>query len=50
MVVVDSMDEFNPYDPALLLGERMTAVQVLGASCIIGGAMVGELIKRKAKR
>lgn len=30
---------------ALLLGERMTVVQVIGAACIIGGAMVGELIK-----
>lgn len=34
---------------ALLLGEKMTAVQVLGAACIIGGAMVGELIKGKVK-
>lgn len=30
---------------ALLLGERMTVVQVIGAACIIGGAMIGELIK-----
>lgn len=30
---------------ALLLGEKMTVVQVIGAACIIGGAMVGELIK-----
>lgn len=30
---------------ALLLGERMTVVQVIGAVCIIGGAMIGELIK-----
>ena len=30
---------------ALLLGERMTVVQVIGAACIIGGAMVGELVK-----
>ncbi len=34
---------------ALLLGERMTAVQALGAACIIGGAMIGELIKGQAK-
>ena len=31
---------------ALLLGERMTPVQILGAVCIIGGAMIGELVKR----
>lgn len=31
---------------ALLLGERMTAVQITGAVCIIGGAMVGELVKK----
>lgn len=30
---------------ALMLGEKMTAVQVIGAVCIIGGAMAGELIK-----
>ena len=30
---------------ALLLGEKMTVVQVIGAVCIIGGAMVGELLK-----
>lgn len=30
---------------ALLLGERMTFVQVIGACCIIGGAMIGELVK-----
>ena len=30
---------------ALLLCERMTVVQVIGAACIIGGAMVGELVK-----
>lgn len=28
---------------ALLLGESMSALQVVGAACIIGGAMVGEL-------
>jgi len=34
---------------ALLLGETMTAIQIVGAICIIGGAMIGELIKsRKA--
>ena len=32
---------------ALLLGEKMTAVQIVGAFCIIGGAMIGELIKLK---
>ncbi len=32
---------------ALLLGERMTVVQIVGAFCIIGGAMIGELIKPK---
>lgn len=30
---------------ALLLGEKMTAIQYLGAVCIIGGAMIGELVK-----
>jgi drug/metabolite transporter (DMT)-like permease len=30
---------------AVLLNERMTVIQVIGAVCIIGGAMVGELIK-----
>lgn len=34
---------------ALLLGEKMTFIQIIGATCIIGGAMIGELIKpRKA--
>ena len=34
---------------ALLLGEKMTFIQIIGAACIIGGAMIGELIKpRKA--
>lgn len=32
---------------ALLLGEKMTAIQIIGAACIIGGAMIGELIKPK---
>ena len=31
----------------LLLGEHMTLIQILGAACIIGGAMVGELVKPK---
>ena len=31
---------------ALLLGEKMTTVQVIGAVLIIGGAMLGELRKR----
>ncbi len=31
----------------LLLGEKMTIVQIVGAVCIIGGAMIGELIKPK---
>lgn len=30
---------------ALLLGEKMTASQVVGAFCIISGAMIGELIR-----
>ena len=30
---------------AVLLGEKMTIVQIIGAVCIIGGAMIGELIK-----
>ncbi len=30
---------------ALLLGERMSALQITGAACIIGGAMIGELVK-----
>lgn len=32
---------------AILLGEKMTLIQVVGAACIIGGAMIGELIKTK---
>ena len=30
---------------ALLLGEKMSALQYIGAVCIIGGAMIGEIIK-----
>lgn len=33
---------------AILLGEKMTLIQVVGAACIIGGAMIGELIKPKS--
>jgi len=33
----------------ILLGERMSLPQVLGAVCIIGGAMIGELVKGKTK-
>lgn len=32
---------------SLLLGEKMTVIQVIGAICIIGGAMIGELVKPK---
>jgi drug/metabolite transporter (DMT)-like permease len=32
---------------ALLLNEKMTPIQIAGGICIIGGAMIGELIKRK---
>ena len=32
---------------ALLLGEKMTVIQIVGAVCIIGGAMIGELIEPK---
>jgi len=32
---------------ALLLGEKMTLIQIIGAVCIIGGAMIGELVKGK---
>lgn len=34
---------------AILLGERMSLIQIIGAVCIIGGAMIGELIKPKPK-
>ena len=32
---------------SVLLKERMTILQIIGAVCIIGGAMVGELVKVK---
>ncbi len=32
---------------SVLLKERMTIVQIIGAVCIIGGAMVGELVKER---
>lgn len=35
---------------ALLLGEKMTALQIIGAACIIGGAMIGELLGNKEKK
>lgn len=31
---------------AVLLGETMTVLQIVGAVCIIGGAMIGELVKK----
>ena len=31
----------------VLLGEKMTIIQIIGAVCIVGGAMIGELIKPK---
>lgn len=34
---------------AILLSERMTAMQIVGAVCIIGGAMLGELLDLKKK-
>lgn len=34
---------------AILLSERMTAMQIVGAVCIIGGAMLGELLDIKKK-
>ncbi len=34
----------------ILLGEKITLVQVIGAVCIIGGAMIGELVKTKNKQ
>lgn len=35
---------------ALLLGEKMTPIQIAGAICILGGAMLGELVgKPKAE-
>ncbi len=35
---------------ALLLHEKMSAPQIIGAACIIGGAMIGELVKVKPKQ
>lgn len=35
---------------SLFLGERMTVLQAVGAVLIIGGAMVGELVKVRAKQ
>lgn len=32
---------------ALLVGEKMTLIQIIGATCIIGGAMIGELVKSR---
>jgi drug/metabolite transporter (DMT)-like permease len=32
---------------ALLLNEHMTVLHIIGAACIIGGAMIGELVKVK---
>ena len=32
---------------SILLHEKMTIVQIIGAACIIGGAMIGELVKKK---
>ncbi len=32
---------------SVLLGEKMTIIQIIGAVCIIGGAMIGELVKIK---
>lgn len=34
---------------ALILNETMTVIQIIGAICIIGGAMFGELAKPKTK-
>lgn len=31
----------------LLLGEKMTTIQIIGAICVIGGTIIGELIKPK---
>lgn len=35
---------------ALLLGERMNRLQIIGTVCIIGGAMIGELVKFRKSR
>lgn len=32
---------------ALLLGEKMSVLQYIGAVCVIGGAVIGELIKEQ---
>ena len=32
---------------AVLLGEKMNSIQIVGAVCIIGGAMIGELVNTK---
>lgn len=35
---------------ALFLSEKMSAIQIAGAICIIGGAMIGELVKPKNQK
>lgn len=35
---------------AILLKEKMTVMQIIGAVCIIGGAMIGEFIMSKGKQ
>lgn len=35
---------------SIFLGERMTVWQIVGAALIIGGAMVGELVKARSKQ
>lgn len=35
---------------SLMLGEKMTVMQIIGGICIIGGAMIGELIKPKTAK
>ena len=32
---------------SILLGEKMTITQIIGAVCIIGGAVIGEIVKAK---
>lgn len=34
---------------SIILGEKMMPLQILGAICIIGGAMIGELVKKSSK-
>ena len=34
----------------IILGEEMTIIQIIGAACIIGGAMIGELVKSRRKQ